>query len=134
MQPVSALHDRASLLRRAVWVMLAAVLLGTLAPAVSRGLAAAEARAGWVEVCTAGGTKRIPTGDSDPQSPAHAALGDHCGYCRLQSDQPFALPDPPAQSLPAGGWTQRRPVAAPAVPRGAALWPCPLSRAPPRLY
>lgn len=133
MQPVSALQVRAGLLRRAVWAVLAAVLFGSLAPAVSRVLAAADARAGWVEVCTANGVQRIPTGDADRQAPVHAALGDHCGYCRLQSDHPFALPDPPAQPLRAGAWTQRLPLTAQALPRVADLWPCPLGRAPPRL-
>lgn len=113
--------------------MLVAVLFGSLAPAVSRALAAAEARAGWVEICTTEGVKRISTGGSEPAAPAHAALGDHCGYCRLQGDQPLALPDPPAQPLRAGGWTQRLPSAAQQLPRAAGLWPCPPSRAPPRL-
>lgn len=119
--------------QRVAWLLLAAVLLGALAPTVSRWLAGSNAGTGWVEVCTATGVNRVPADGSAPESPAHAALGEHCGYCRLQADLPFVLPAPPAQPVGSGTWTQRLSAAASPEPRAEAFWPCQLSRAPPQV-
>ncbi len=99
-----SLHHWHRLARRLAGVLLTAWLLATLAPAISRGLAAGAdpvgeppARAHWVELCTDQGMQRVwadaPPAPAD-STPAHL---DRCGHCLLQAER-FAplLPGLPA--------------------------------------
>jgi hypothetical protein len=113
-----SLHDWHRLARRLAGVLLAAWLLATLAPAISRGLAAGAdpvsdplARAHWVELCTDQGMQRVwadaPPAPADstpahldrPPAPADSTTAhlDRCGHCLLQAER-FAplLPGLPA--------------------------------------
>lgn len=126
--------------RLARWV-LAAVLLATLAPGISRGLAAfvggpMEAGAGerWVELCTSQGMHWVRVDlqrnilPADP--PAPEAL-DHCGHCTLAAER-FAplVPDLPALPVIPGQWPTPSFTAVPGV---AALTRAALPRGPPLL-
>jgi hypothetical protein len=103
------------LARRLSGGLLAALLLATLAPAVSRALAAGPPQDGqdWVELCTAQGMQwvlaselgRDPAAGPDGERPG--AL-DLCGHCTLAAERFAPL-------LP--GW--------PALPAVVASWPTP---------
>lgn len=62
------------------WVAILAVLLPTLAPAVSHELEpSGEA---WVEICTAHGPAWVQASeDGTDQAPGSAHAPDHCPYC-----------------------------------------------------
>ncbi len=84
-------------LRRALaWWLLGVMLLGALAPTVSRARAWSQGAAvGWVEVCTSEGTRQIALGtqsDDAPALPGTPTL-DHCALCMLASDR---LAPPPS--------------------------------------
>lgn len=121
-------------LRLARW-LLAALLLATLAPGISRALSAAavvppDARSDghWVALCTSEGTQWVPldpaqartgSGVPDPQ-----AL-DRCDHCTLVAER-FAplIPDAPALPVvaghpPAPGFADWPGVGAPARPAQA---------------
>ena len=61
----------ANRLRRVVWIALFAMLIGALAPTVSRVLAAGDG--GWIEVCSASGVMYLPV-DAAPDSDDGGAL------------------------------------------------------------
>lgn len=111
--------------------LLAALLLATLAPGISRALSAAPGPH-WVELCTSQGMQQVlvdaglpETGDTDPD-----AL-DRCGHCTLAAER-FAplIPDLPVLPAVLGHW----PVPAFAATAGIAF-PArtPLARGPPLL-
>lgn len=87
-------------LRRALttWFAVLAVLVTTLAPAVSQAVGGAGG-ATWAEVCTSTGVQHVlvegEAGSGQPV-PGAAHLLDHCPYCALHVD---VFPVPPA--LPA---------------------------------
>ena len=75
--------------RRLAWLALCTLILGALAPSVSKVLAASQGTV-WVEVCSSEGTKRIvisPTGVPGTGMPA--MTDSHCAYCFLQQHSPF---------------------------------------------
>jgi hypothetical protein len=121
-------NDR--LRRRVAWLALCAVLFGAAAPSVSRWLAATRPGQTWVEVCSVGGTKRIALDDGESKAPAGDAGGEHCPYCRLQSDLPVALLPTHEVVLAA---TRGESVAWAATPalRPRTVWAAHRSRAPP---
>ncbi|WP_157077060.1 DUF2946 family protein [Curvibacter delicatus] len=91
--------------RPAVWLALAAMLLGAFAPTVSRALAAARSDgAPMVEVCTSEGPRWVPLAPtSADMSTADASHGqesapslDHCPFCLLVAER---LGPPPAASM-----------------------------------
>ena len=62
-----------------------AVLLASLAPTLSHGLASATGT-GWIEVCTNQGARWIQAGDDGSQrAPASAHVLEHCPYCSLHA-------------------------------------------------
>lgn len=83
-------HRLARHLSRAV---LAALLLATLAPAISRALAGGpHGERGWVELCTPQGMQWVETTDLvDGPSPAPTAPDqnalDLCGHCTLAAER-----------------------------------------------
>ena len=98
--------------RRLSGGLLAALLLATLAPAVSRALAAGPPQDGqdWVELCTAQGMQWVLaselSGDSaaGPDGERTGAL-DLCGHCTLVAER-FAplLPNWPALPAVVASW------------------------------
>lgn len=90
--------------RHVVWTWIAAlaILFGAMAPAISRTMAAGDARAAMpdpaMEVCTMLGMKTVPAADHgakpDPGKTDH--MLEHCPYCAVHAT-PGILP-PPAPS------------------------------------
>jgi hypothetical protein len=98
-----------SLLRWLARWLLGAMLLATLAPAVSRTLTATRQAGDWVEICTtqgmrwaqwAGDSAEAGSGDLD-EDLLHAL--DRCGLCALSAER-FAplLPSVPSVVVPDG--------------------------------
>jgi hypothetical protein len=79
------------LVRTAAWAAWAAMLMATLAPAVSHALAARDGT-WWAEVCSAQGARRLPAG-SGPALPDPSALQAPCGYCTAPATD-VAVPQP----------------------------------------
>ena len=103
------------LARRLSGWLLAALLLATLAPAVSRALAAGPPQDGqdWVELCTAQGMQWVLADEPGADRAASPDGGrsdafDLCGHCTLAAERFAPL-------LP--GW--------PALPAVVASWPTP---------
>ncbi len=119
--------------RLACWVACLAILWGGLAPALSH-LVQPDVPAGWAEVCSVTGAKRVRLEDgaaSDPAAPADSRLHAdiHCPYCALHVDAlglPPAAPASPALLAP--GLPRPEPVQlAPRTPRA---WASAQPRAP----
>ena len=115
---------------RLAWWLLAVMLLGALAPTVSRARAAAQGASGvtWMEVCTAQGMQQVAVGDSQDPAPATVVV-DHCPLCVLSLDRLA----PPAAPFVWQGLPQAPPVVA-FVPQPLELTARPWavqSRAPP---
>ncbi len=125
--------------------LLAALLLATLAPGISRALSSgmaghAEAQPGqhWVELCTSQGMQWVAMGleartaadAPDPDAPDSTAL-DRCGHCTLAAER-FAplIPGLPVVPVLAGRWAV--PVLA-ATPCVEASLRAALARGPPLL-
>ena len=86
------------------WWLLAVMLLGALAPTVSRARAAAHGTAGvtWMEVCTSQGTTQVAVQD-DSRSAPDTVVVDHCLLCVLGMDRLAPPPHPFVwQGLPQG--------------------------------
>lgn len=78
------------------WIAALAILLASLAPALSHALASATGT-NWIEICTTQGSKWIPAGeDGTERAPPSAHLLEHCPYCTLHAP---ALGLPPAAAL-----------------------------------
>jgi Protein of unknown function (DUF2946) len=101
------------LARRLSGWLLAALMLATLAPAISRTLAGGPPQDGqdWVELCTSRGMQWVRLADavadpaSDPTAPATGAL-DLCGHCTLAAER-FAplLPTFPVVAATSMRWS-----------------------------
>ena len=101
------------LARRLSGWLLAALLLATLAPAVSRALAAEPPQDGqdWVELCTAQGMQWVlasePNGDPAAGLDSNGRPGalDLCGHCTLAAER-FAplLPSWPVLAAVVASW------------------------------
>jgi hypothetical protein len=112
------------------WIAALAILLASLAPAVSHALASAT-DSNWVEICTPQGSKWIQAGeDGSEPAPASGHLLDHCPYCSLHAP---ALGLPPAMALAQLplGLCHQVPVAFLSAPRTLHAWVSALPRAPP---
>ena len=118
-------------IRLATWAAFVAVLMAALAPAVSHALAS-RGDAGWVEVCTAEGSRWVQGsgGPGESQAPAGAHALDHCGYCTLHTDEP-ALPTAGPRTEPVPAATHALPIAFLRAARTAHAWVSAQPRAPP---
>lgn len=66
------------------WIAALAILLSTLAPAVSQALSLVRNGQGFVvEICTTSGTKMTQV-IGDEESSSSPAMGSHCPYCLVQ--------------------------------------------------
>lgn len=92
------------LMRLFARALLGAMLLATLAPAISRSLAATRVAGDWVEICSSAGRQWVQLENTGAQGAAtdigdlDHALND-CGHCNLAAER-FA---PFIPSLPAVG-------------------------------
>ncbi|QCB48271.1 DUF2946 domain-containing protein [Hydrogenophaga sp. PAMC20947] len=81
-----------SLLRSLARCLLGAMLLATLAPAVSRTLTASRQAGDWVEICTTQGMRwaQLSGGDTHLDSGLKEGLLhalDRCGHCALTAER-----------------------------------------------
>ena len=69
--------------------LLAVMLLGALAPTVSRALAASQGQRGvsWMEVCTGQGMQKVAVPDSKEAPDKNTVVVDHCPLCVLTLDR-----------------------------------------------
>jgi hypothetical protein len=101
------------LARRLSGWLLAALLLATLAPAVSRALAAGPPQDGqdWVELCTSQGMQWVLASElngdpaAEPDSNGRPGALNLCGHCTLAAER-FAplLPSWPALAAVVASW------------------------------
>ncbi len=95
--------------RLLAWIAAFAMLLGALAPAISRAMSAGEGGRYWLEVCSASGEHWIALSAEEARDLLDHAGGplqeegsgkvsalDHCPYCSSH----FATADLPPSSLP----------------------------------
>jgi Protein of unknown function (DUF2946) len=122
--------------RRLSGWLLAALLLATLAPAISRALAAGPPQDGqdWVELCTSQGMQWVLANDlaGDPVAGPdgeHPGALDRCGHCTLAAER-FAplLPSWPVLAAVVSSWPT--PVFVSTEPRSAEA-PRAAARGPP---
>jgi hypothetical protein len=112
------------------WIAALAILLASLAPALSHALAPAMG-SNWVEICTTQGSKWIQAGeDGLEHAPASGHALEHCPYCSLHVP---ALGLPPATDLaqPPLGLCHEVPLAFLSAPLTLHAWVSALPRAPP---
>lgn len=115
------------------WWLLAVMLMGALAPTVSRARAAAQGTAGvtWMEVCTPQGMTQVAAQQDNSTLPVTVVV-DHCTLCVLGLDRLA----PPPQPLVWLGLPQGPPptflIATP-LPLASRPWAV-QSRAPPAFF
>jgi hypothetical protein len=113
------------------WIALAAILMMTFAPSVSRLLAAPRGL-DWAPLCSAAAQAAVADA-SRPQAPAspdgtHAF--EHCPFCAVHAD--LALPpDPRHADARAPVLFRERPLAFLAAPATSWVWSGAQPRAPP---
>lgn len=107
-----------------------AILLASLAPALSHALASATGST-WIEICTTQGSKWIKAGeDGSERSPASAHVLDHCPYCSLHAPTLGLPPATHLAHLPLR-LSQEVPLAFLSAPRTLHAWVSAQPRAPP---
>ncbi|HRN61764.1 MAG TPA: DUF2946 family protein [Luteimonas sp.] len=85
-----------ALFRRMAWLALAAALLATAMPTVSRALSVLlpQSVPVWMEMCTTAGTQLVDVspflGEQSPPQPQTGAV-DACDYCVLATPLPLVL-------------------------------------------
>jgi hypothetical protein len=129
---VNALRRR---LRSLAWIALLAVWALAVLPAVSRALASAGGAHGWVEVCSAQGSRMVPNSAREAGGwPVPASIGhvDHCPLCVLGADQAPLPPAAGAPAKPVAGACALSPWPGRAA-RGLSDWAGAQPRAPPAL-
>lgn len=116
------------------WIAIAAILMASLAPALSHALGA-QAAASLTEICTSAGARwiSVDSGDEEQQPlPGAISLLDHCPYCGLHADGFPAAPPLPALPAPLL-LGEVLPAAFLHAPRTLAVWSSAQARAPPSL-
>lgn len=114
--------------RFSVWLAIAAMLLGALAPAVSQAVRAADPLA-WAEVCSAS-SKTGPAGQQPSPANSAAHLFEHCPYCSLHQPVLGLPPAPTALLLPLA-IAEALPSLYLSGPRGQHNWDAARPRGPP---
>jgi len=123
--------------RRALAAIAALVMtFASLAPAWAAVINGTAGVAGWVELCSVDGAKRIAVdANGDPASPEssnHQASGEHCPFCSLQQT-PATLPPAPTPVVPQTVEHVTFPALFYAATRPSHAWAPSRSRAPPVL-
>jgi hypothetical protein len=117
--------------RFASWIAVLAVLMASLAPAISHALATDGSKA-WIEVCTAQGSKWLQGDGAPGEDPAPGAghALEHCPYCKLHPNV-LGVPPTPPTALLASGPASAAPRALLAAPHTRQAWASAQPRAPP---
>ena len=127
--------------RRAQQKLLAAIAVlvmtfASLAPAWAAVINGTQGVAGWVELCSADGAKRIAVdANGDPVSSEtlnHNTSGEHCPFCHLQQTL-ATLPPAAAPVVPQTAAHAAFPALFYAAARTSNAWAPTRSRAPPAL-
>jgi hypothetical protein len=112
------------------WIAALAILLSSLAPALSHALASATG-APLIQVCTTQGSKWIQAGENGAErSPASAHFLEHCPYCTLHAPV-LGLPTAPLLVHLPLRLGHAVPLAFLAAPRTLHAWASAQPRAPP---
>lgn len=131
--PICAVHRRL-----AGWIALVAVLLATLAPAISHALnqaRSASAPSPWLSVCTAQGAQQVlpasaAADDEAGHLPGSAPWLEHCPCCGAHAPT-LGLPPAAATSALDEALAHALPRAFLAAPRTLHAWSSAQARAPP---
>lgn len=67
--------------RLSAWLALLAMLLGTLAPAVTQAVVAGSERAGWVQICSVSGMAWVQLDASEGGSTSGNNAASGCTWC-----------------------------------------------------
>lgn len=118
------------------WLALLAVWSLALLPTLSQALAARTGERGWIEVCTAQGSRWVPLGQPTPSMSGGPAAGaaaafEHCPWCGTNAPD-AALPPPSSAGL-APSPVEPAAVAVRPQPPASPTWPDARPRAPPRV-
>jgi hypothetical protein len=115
------------------WVTLFALVLATLAPSVSRGLAQShgDASADWGQICSAMNAVDMNGGKPASGHPA-GAMPDHCPMCLLRADL-AAPPVTPVTLALRADLGHAQPVLFLQAPHTLYAWSAAQARAPPSL-
>ena len=105
-----------------------ALLLGTLAPAVTQAVVAGSERAGWVQICSVSGMTWVQLDASDEGSSSGNATGSGCTWCTGHAAG--GLPPAPL-CWATGSLAAMAPTPAPASAVLVSVWTPLQSRAPP---
>lgn len=115
------------------WIAILAVLMASLAPAISHALGSVSP-VGWAEICTSKGVKPVSIDGEAAKQPGVPGTGhllEHCPYCALHGDS-FAPPSlpvlPPPLPLP-----DDFPAAFLHADKTLSVWASAQARAPPVL-
>lgn len=112
------------------WIAALAILVASLAPALSHAMASATGTH-WVEVCTTQGAKWVQAGeDGSEHSTAPAHVLEHCPYCSLHAPT-LGLPSVTQLVHLPGRLTHAVPPAFLSAPRTLYAWVTAQPRAPP---
>jgi hypothetical protein len=114
------------------WIAVLAVLLASLAPALSHALGGSNG-ASWVEVCSTQGSRWVQSDPDEPGgAPVQAHLLEHCPYCSIHAPA-LGLPPVPERTPLEPGLKDEFPLAFLAAPRTPHAWVSAQPRGPPRL-
>ncbi len=123
--------------RLTLWIACFAVLMASLAPAISHAMRAisGDAGSGWVEVCTLAGSKWVRADDASAPSgssaPAKTLAVEHCPYCALHAASLALPPGAPQPWLAALPLRFAAPAGVLAAPRDGLTWRIAQPRGPP---
>jgi hypothetical protein len=120
--------------RFTVWIASFAILLATLAPAISHAVTAAKNgnSASWAEICTMNGAKLVKVADASSSKPATHQVShfEHCPFC-LSHAGAFGLPPDNDLQLPVIVSTRILPPLFYRAHRPLFAWTAAQPRAPP---
>lgn len=117
-----------------IWVAILAVLFSVLAPTISHALAAGNASAVTLEICTVNGYKVVKVTDADnSKAPATTKHGmEHCAFCATHGGT-FALTDATSLVFAIDSGRAIYPPLFYAAPHALHAWSAANPRAPPFL-
>ena len=116
--------------RLPTWIAALAILLASLAPALSHAFASASG-SDWVEICTAQGAKWVKMGeDGADRVPGSAHSLDHCPFCSLHAPT-LGLPPVTNLALQPLRLSEEVPPAFLFAPHTLHVWVSAQPRAPP---
>ena len=117
------------------WFACLAILLNTLAPAISHAMASAKGeQAPWAQICSTSGARFIPLdlGNDAPSQDRQPMAMDHCAYCLTHAGSFAIFVDAPLPLL-TGDVAHDYPPRFYQSPRRLHVWATASPRAPPVL-